>query len=1059
MIAEARSCPRCGTRLHAAFVGKICPRCALEGAGSWEEVETPSTATGAALPEFEGWKTGTRIGDYELIDVLGRGGMAVVYLARQISLDRLVALKTGSAALALEAHGRERFRREARAVAQLEHPRIVSIHDIGTSAGSMYYTMDYIAGPDLGRAMRERPIPLREAASLVQKVAEAIEHAHQRGVLHRDLKPGNILLDAANEPYVTDFGIALEMEGAAGLTLTGDVLGTPPYMAPEALEGGHGKSSPASEVYALGAILFHLLTGRTPFTGTSASEILHLALTASPPSPRLLNPGIPRDLETICLKCLEKPPESRYASAGALADDLNRFLAGENILARPILAPVRFARWARRRPAPAALLVLLVLGALAATFAAVAFERSRERALRAEMQAREQLFEAQLARAESLRGSKRLGQRTDALAALSAAAKIKVTPALRSTATAALAQTDFLVGKPGPPRPSGNFAFAFGPDLETIVTEREPGVLEWWSGQEGPMKARLDASAAGRVISQPTFSPDGRFLLSRHADKSVRLWSLGEGRAIATLPSHPPTEPELAFDLAWRPDSGEFALPGATGGLVFYSPDEGRETRRWDNVLAPELVRFSPDGSLLAAVLKKSVVVLDAAMLVPRATAELGSEPRIMDWHPSSKSLAIGCADGRIRVLSATSGALEREFIGHRNAIISFGYFPHGELAISYGKDTATRLWDTRTGDTLIVLPVIGGTGDVEFSRDGARVGLPHLGFCGQIVEVIRPTVVRERGAARLSDMGSLIGALDFTRDGSRLVLATWGGVEVIDFVSSRTLASFPVPEDKREECSAIFVPDGSALYTGNVARGIKRHRPVDGGGFDGGEVLDAEKNWLLADITGDGTQLVFVDRENGKIKISDAKGALVKPFEKHPNAMFTALSPDRKWLATQASGRGDSEKIGARVWSLGDETLAKEFATGPLGFVAFSADGRWLGVAGIQKFELVRVGDWTAPHAGLPAEVANSNGAIVSFAADGELAAVTANEKVYLIHPATGAERGLIVSPSGNTSTARVRLSANGHRLAVMWDDGSFDLWDLVALREQLAALGIGQL
>jgi predicted Ser/Thr protein kinase len=435
MSAEAtHSCPRCGTRLHAAFVGRICPRCALEGAGSWEESESP--------PEFEGWKTGTRVGDYELIDVLGRGGMAVVYLARQISLDRLVALKTVSAMLGADSHGRERFRREARAVAQLEHPGIVSIHDIGTSAGSMYYTMDYIAGSDLGKAMRERAIPFREAASLVRKVAEAVEHAHQRGVLHRDLKPGNILLDEANEPHVTDFGIALELEAAAGLTLTGDVLGTPPYMAPEALAGGHSKSGPASEVYALGAILFHLLTGRTPFTGTSASEILHLVLTTAPPSPRLLNPAIPRDLETICLKCLEKSPESRYASAGELAEDLRRFLGGEEIRARPIVAPVRFARWARRRPAPAALLALLVLSALGATFAAVALERSRERAVRAEAQAREQLFEAQLARAESLRGSKRLGQRTDALAALAAAARIKVTPELRAAAIAALAQTD-----------------------------------------------------------------------------------------------------------------------------------------------------------------------------------------------------------------------------------------------------------------------------------------------------------------------------------------------------------------------------------------------------------------------------------------------------------------------------------------------------------------------------------------------------------------------------------------------------------------------------------------
>jgi WD40 repeat protein len=772
-----------------------------------------------------------------------------------------------------------------------------------------------------------------------------------------------------------------------------------------------------------------------------------------------LNPAIPRDLETICLKCLEKSPESRYASAGALAEDLRRFLAGEEIWARPILAPVRFARWARRRPAPAALLALLVLGALGATFAAIALERSRERALRAEAQAREQLFEAQLARAESLRGSKRIGQRTDALAALAAAATIKVTPELRAAAIAALAQTDVHLGERGPGRPGGDFAFAFAPDLETSVTEREPGVLEWRVGQQGAIKTRLEAREAGRVTSQATFSPDGRFLLTRHADSSIRLWSLGEGRVIATLPCNPPTEPATAFDLAWRPDSGEFALPRVGGGLTFHSPADGAETRQWKNVLTPDLVRFSPDSALLAAVLNKKIVVLDAATLAERFAIELDSDSRFIGWHPNGKNLAIGGFDGRIRVLDATRGVVIQEFVGHRNGIQSFAYFPDGALALSYGKDAATRLWDTRTGDTLLVLPGLGGSGDVRFSRDGTHAGLPHFDNCGLIVEVIRPTVVRECASARPRDMGSLIGALDFTKDGSRAVVATWGGVEVVEFASGRVLASFPAPEGKREECSAIFAPDASTLYTGSVARGMRRHRPTTGGAFDEGELLDPETDWLLADITSDGAQLVLVDREHGKVKISDSNGALVKPFNKHPNAMFTALSPDRKWIATQSMGRGEAAEIGARVWSLADETLAKEFTTGPLGFVTFSGDGRWFAAAGLKGFQLVRVGDWTTPHNGLPEKLAKSDGAVVSFAGNGELVAATVVDKVYLVHPATGVERGIIVSPSGNTSTARARLDAAGRRLAVMWDDGSFDLWDLVALREQLAALGIDSL
>ena len=1054
MSAEAaRSCPRCGARLHASFVGKICPRCALEGAGSWDEAreDTPPEQT-ADLGES--WKGGARVGDYERIDVLGRGGMAVVYLARHISLDRLVALKTISAPLGADAHGRERFRREARAIAQLEHPRIVSIHDVGTSGGSLYYTMDYIAGPDLGRAMRARAIPLREAASIVQKVAEAIAHAHERGVLHRDLKPGNILLDDANEPHVTDFGIALELEGAAGLTLTGDVLGTPPYMAPEALAGGHGKSGPASDVYALGAILFHLLTGRTPFTGTSASEILNLALTSSPPSPRLLNPATPRDLETVCLKCLEKSPESRYESAGALADDLRRFLAGEEIRARPIIAPVRFARWARRRPAPAALLGLLVLSALGATFAAIAFERSRERAVRAEAQAREQLFAAQLARAETLRGSKRPGQRTDALTALADAAKIKVTPPLRAAAIAALAQTDLRVLERGATRLSGNFAFAIAPDLQTTVTETQPGILEWKTMAGAEVKSRLDARAAGAVASQPTFSPDGRLLLTRHADNSIRLWALEGGHTIATLLSNSPKDAYVAFDLAWRPDSQEFALPRAGGGLTFYSAQDGHETRRWESNLAPDLVRFSADGMLVAAVSARKVVVLDTVTLAERASLELVSDSRIMSWRPGTAQLAIGCVDGRIRVVDALRGVIEQELVGHRGAILSAGYSPDGATLLTCAKDAATRLWDSRTGDTLVILPGISSTGDVQFAPNGTRAALASHDALGITLEIIRPAVVREFAAARPNNMGSLVGGLDFTRDGSRLAVATWRDVRVIETSSGLPLASFPVPADAPEECAAIFTPDGSALYTSNVARGLRRHRAASDA-FADGEVLDEEKDWLVADITSDGRQLILVNRKKGEVKIADADGKPLRVFNKHPHVMFTSLSPDQKWLATQGSGRGDSAKLGGRVWSLGDETLVKEFATGPLGFVTFSADGRWLAAAGLQGCELVRVGDWNPPHNGLPADVAKT-GAVVSFAADGELVAITVSEKVYLLHPATGAERGLILSPSGNTSTARARLSPDANRLAVMWDDGSFDLWDIARLRQELSALGI---
>ena len=385
---------------------------------------------------------------------------------------------------------------------------------------------------------------------------------------------------------------------------------------------------------------------------------------------------------------------------------------------------------------------------------------------------------------------------------------------------------------------------------------------------------------------------------------------------------------------------------------------------------------------------------------------------------------------------------------------MALGHAPDGATLISSSRDTTTRWWDLRRGETLIVRPGDSSTGNVAFSPDGTRAGLSTHQWVGAIVQLIRPTVVREIASALPENRGSLVGALDFSRDGSLLAVATWKDVRVIDTSAGRAVASFPVPGDKMEECSAIFAPDGTALYISSVARGLWRHRRLADGAFDAGEQLSEEKDRLVADVTTDGTELVLVNRKQSTITFADGDGRVLRTFNKHPNAMFTALSPDRKWLATQGSGRGESAKIGARVWSLGDETLAHEFAGGPLGAVTFSADGRWFASSGLERFHLVPVGKWDSPIR-LPENVGKA-GALVSFAADGELVAITTDDKTYLFHPATGAERGLIGSPSGDPSTARAQLSPDGRKLAVMRDDGSLELWDLAKLRDELAALRI---
>jgi serine/threonine-protein kinase len=319
---------------------------------------TPPTSprAAAALPQVPG---------YEVQGVLGRGGMGIVYRAWHLRLHRAVALKMLLAGPAAQPEELQRFLREAEAVAGLRHPNIVQVHDAGDADGRPYFTMELIEGGSLAQQIQGAPQPARQAAALVATLADAVHAAHQSGIVHRDLKPGNILLGRDGTPKVTDFGLARPLEGDGGLTLSGVPMGTPSYMAPEQARGKREAIGPATDVYALGAILYELLTGRPPFRAESATATLQQVVGDEPVSPSRLNPQVPRDLQTICLKCLHKEPPRRYASATALAEDLRRFLRGEPIAARRAGRMERLARWARRSPAAAALLAVTLVAAAA----------------------------------------------------------------------------------------------------------------------------------------------------------------------------------------------------------------------------------------------------------------------------------------------------------------------------------------------------------------------------------------------------------------------------------------------------------------------------------------------------------------------------------------------------------------------------------------------------------------------------------------------------------------------------------------------------------------------
>jgi serine/threonine protein kinase/tetratricopeptide (TPR) repeat protein len=299
-------------------------------------------------------------GDYELIEEIGRGGQGVVYRARQKSLNRTVALKViGLAHWATEAHVK-RFRLEAEAAASLNHPCIVPIYEVGERDGACYFSMGLVEGGQLDTIAKREPIPIRDAAELIAKLARTVHYAHEHGILHRDIKPGNILLDAEGEPHLTDFGLARLVETESTVTRTMEVLGTPSYMAPEQAVGNNAGVTSATDIYGLGAVLYQLLTGHPPFAGGTTYETVRLVLDTEPRQPRLWNPKIDRDLATICLKCLDKDPQRRYSSALALAEDLERWLKHEPIRARRTGIFTRGRKWVRRNPTSALLVASLV---------------------------------------------------------------------------------------------------------------------------------------------------------------------------------------------------------------------------------------------------------------------------------------------------------------------------------------------------------------------------------------------------------------------------------------------------------------------------------------------------------------------------------------------------------------------------------------------------------------------------------------------------------------------------------------------------------------------------
>jgi WD40 repeat protein/tRNA A-37 threonylcarbamoyl transferase component Bud32 len=810
-----------------------------------------------------------RLAGYTILEELGQGGMGTVYKARQLSLNRLVAIKALRSPDLADPHTLTRCRAEAEAVARLEHPNIVHIFEVGEQDGQPYLVLEFVNGGSLARRLGGKPQPPRAAAELVETLARAIHHAHQHGVVHRDLKPANVLLTAEGTPKIADFGLAKVVLGEPGQTLPGTILGSPSYMAPEQAEGDVGEVGPAADVYALGAILYEVLTGRPPFRGASVLETLEQVRCEEPVPPRQLLSKLPRDLETVCLKALARSPARRYPSAGALADDLRRFQNGEPIQARPVGLPERLGRWCRRHPVRAglaaavttllgAVVVLSVLLALVST----AHERAQRRA-------------ALIQQLQVVRTMPHVsGWSAEAWQTIAEAAALGKDDRLRSQAAAVCAGLDARLGRQLH-EVSASWV-AIDASGTRVLLGGSDAAGGWPSGE-----ARLWDLAADNVrVGQQAgagpvaFRPDGKAVhLVAGKGPSLLLWDLagqqplGECRfapvsgqpALACLDRNELGLPVLALTREGTLASASAAFPGVGGSVALWEAGTGRllfQRNQQAGALA-----FSPAGTLLAGSDPQGNITLWS---VPegRITATLpaaGPKVHCLGFSPEGKRLAVGDGAGTVTVWDVAARFPVAHCRGSHQDVYAVAFSPDGTLLASGGRGPI-RLWNAATGRLLLSLPSLGLTTSLLFAPDAGRVIVGSQGPSRVTVWELEEA----RGIQTLRGLTSQASHLCLSADGRLLAaLAHDWQVGIWDLKTGSLRLRLQAPPGGVEDDAALaFSPDDRRLAC-SAGEGA-RLWDVDTGAEVGSWLLPPGTKDLLA-FHPSGQLLLFRAEEAGR--------------------------------------------------------------------------------------------------------------------------------------------------------------------------------------------------